>query len=192
MPETLAGLQTALTATRQVVAGITADQWLLPTPCTEWTVADLTAHIVLGNRMFAQILTGGPAPDLADGARADRGQIEGDRLPAYDEASDRLMAAFGSAGVLDQLFTVPFGTVPGSVALHLRITELLVHGWDLARATGQRIEVPDSLAEQELAFSELALSQVPPGRSPFAPPQPVMADAAPLDRLASLLGRPTT
>ncbi len=190
MPQTLDGLQTALTATRHVVAGITDDQWQLTRPCPDWTVADLTARIVLGNRMFAQIVGGEPVPELAGSARADHGQIEGDVLSAYDQAGDRLLAAFASEGALDRIVTVPFGTVPGSVALHLRITELLVHGWDLARATSQHIDVPDSLAEQELAFSQQALSRVRPDHSPFAPPQPVPADAVPLDRLAGLLGRP--
>jgi uncharacterized protein (TIGR03086 family) len=76
------------------------------------------------------------------------------------------------------------------VALHLRLTELLVHGWDLAHATGQPTTgLPDDLAEQELAFSRVQLERIPPDRSPFAPPQPI-DDAAPaIDRLAALLGR---
>jgi len=76
-------------------------------------------------------------------------------------------------GVLERVFTVPFGTVPGMVALHLRITEVLVHGWDLARAIGELATFPDDLAEQELTFGRGRLADVPPDRSPFAPPQPL-------------------
>jgi uncharacterized protein (TIGR03086 family) len=93
---------------------------------------------------------------------------------------------------MEETFTVPFGTVPGSVALHLRITELLVHGWDLAAATGQPARFPEDLAEQELAFTRGALASVPAGRSPFGPPQPAPPGATPLDQLAALLGRSVT
>ena len=84
---------------------------------------------------------------------------------------------------------MPFGTVPGAVALHLRLTEVLVHGWDLAQATGQVAAFPQDLAEQELAFTRDALGALPPGRSPFAPPTPAPDTAPALDRLAACLGR---
>ena len=100
-----------------------------------------------------------------------------------------LLEAFAAPGALERIVTVPFGTVPGSVALHLRLTEVLVHGWDLAKATGQSVEFPADLAEQELVFSQSALEQLPPDRRPFAPSQPVGQDA-PGDRAAGRLPRP--
>ena len=68
-------------------------------------------------------------------------------------------------------------------------TELLVHGWDLSRATGLPFPVPDDLAEGELAFSRPMLERVPAGRRSFAPAQPVGEDAPAIDRLVALLGR---
>ena len=84
---------------------------------------------------------------------------------------------------------MPAGTFSVPVALHLRLTELLVHGWDLAARPGSRRRAcRHDLAEQELAFSRVQLERLPPDRSPFAPPQPI-DDAAPaIDRLAALLG----
>jgi uncharacterized protein (TIGR03086 family) len=100
-----------------------------------------------------------------------------------------LVEAFRQPGVLERVVSVPFGSVPGAVALHLRITEVLVHGWDLARATGQPATFPENLAEQELAFSRGKLGDIPGDRHPFAPSQPVPAGAAAIDRLAACLGR---
>jgi uncharacterized protein (TIGR03086 family) len=85
--------------------------------------------------------------------------------------------------------TIPFGTVPGEFALHLRLTELLMHGWDIARATGQKTDFPDELVEQETQFGHRALGMIPPDRSPFQPSRPAPEDAPAIDRLAALLGR---
>ena len=93
-----------------------------------------------------------------------------DPVAAYREAVDALLAAFRQLGVLEQVFSVPVGPVPGIAALHLRIVEALVHGWDLASATGLPAEFPDGLPERELTFTRGKLADLPPDRRPFAPP----------------------
>jgi uncharacterized protein (TIGR03086 family) len=190
--EPAGGLAQALDATGQLVAGVRDEQWLDPTPCPDWNVGDLVGHIVGGNRMFAGILRGERPGAPGTGPPAGSGQPGRDLAGDYREAASELLAAFSRPGVLEEMFTVPFGTVPGSVALHLRISELLVHGWDLARATGQPARFPDALAEQELEFSRRALAEVPVGRSPFGAPQPAPADAPLIDQLAACLGRTVT
>lgn len=183
-------LARALDVTEQVVATVRDEQWIQPTPCTDWTVRDLVDHLVGGNRLFAGILRGEPSPSPAD-LRGGQGvdYLGDDPVAAYRDAADALLAAFRAPGVLERTFAVPIGPVPGVVALHLRLVEALVHGWDLARATGRPVRFPDDLAEQELAFTRGRLTDLPPGRSPFAPPQPVAADAPAIDRLVALLGR---
>jgi uncharacterized protein (TIGR03086 family) len=170
----------------QLIAAVRADQWTGATPCTDWNVRNLVNHVVRGNRLFAAVLRGEqpPPPEPAD-------VLGEDPLAAYRAAAAELLEAFGQPGAMERVVTVPFGTVPGSVALHLRKTELLVHGWDLARATGQPtgFSFPEDVAEQELQFSRAAIGQIPPGRTPFGPPQAVADDAPAIDRLAALLGR---
>lgn len=183
-------LAQALDETERLVAGIGREQWDRPTPCPNWTVRDLVNHVVAGNRLFAALLLGEPLPPLADLQRAQGiDQLGDEPVASYRTAAQGLLAAFGQPGVLDRVFTVPIGPVPGIAALHLRITELLVHGWDLARATGQPSRYPDELAEQELTFTRAKLSDVPADRHPFGPPQPVSPDAPAIDQLAALLGR---
>ncbi len=180
-------LSVALEAAGHAVEGVSETQWDSPTGCTEWKVRDLVDHLITGNFRFAAIISGAPpaSPQETSGEDADR-------LPAYHDSSRSLLAAFSRPGVLEEVFTVPFGTVPGIVALHLRTVEALVHGWDLAEATGQSVEFPLDLAEQELQFSRAKLADLPPDRAPFAPPKPVADDAPAIDRLAALLGRPVT
>jgi uncharacterized protein (TIGR03086 family) len=180
----------ALDVAEDLVAGVPDDRWDAPTPCADWTVRDLVNHLVGGNLLFAGVLGGEPTPSLEElgrGQGVDR--LGDDPVAAFRVAADTLLAAFRQPGALEQVVTVPVGTVPGIGALHLRLVETLVHGWDLARATGRPPGFPEALAEQELAFSRAKLADVPPDRTPFAPPQPAPDDAPALDRLAALLGR---
>jgi uncharacterized protein (TIGR03086 family) len=172
---TLDQLADALDRTGRLVAGIRDDQWHDPTPCAEWDVRAVVDHLISGNARLAGALGAG------DVATVD-----------YREVAARLLDAFRQPGVLDRMVTVPAGTVPGTFALHLRLTELLVHGWDIARATGQKTDFPEDLAEEELRFSERALDQIPPDRRPFHPPKSAPEDAPTIDRLAALLGRDLT
>lgn len=173
---TVEQLADAADRTGRLVAGIKPDQWGEPTPCAEWDVQSLVAHLINGNTMVASAIAG-RAPTYKS-LRA-----------GFDESAATLLAAFQQPGALEKVVEVPFGRVPGVVALHLRLTELLVHGWDLARATGQPTDFPADLAEQELAFTVAALAAMPPERRPFEPSKPVADSAPALDRLAARLGR---
>jgi uncharacterized protein (TIGR03086 family) len=179
-------LGTALEAAEELIAGITPEQWSGPTPCTDWDVRTLVTHLSNGNHLFASALQDGASSPVREPA----GLTEDDDVVAdYRDSAEAVLAAFRDPGALGRMVEVPFGTVPGAVALHLRLTEVLVHGWDLARATGQVTDFPEDLAEQELAFTREALAAMPPGRSPFAPPTPAPDTAPALDRLAACLGR---
>jgi uncharacterized protein (TIGR03086 family) len=177
-------LRRALDATAAVIGAIRDDQWAAPTPCRDWRVRDVVNHLVGGHRGFAAVLSGEPRPDhVAD-------QLGDDPVGAYRRSGEALLQAFSRPGVMEAAVTVPAGTVPGVVAWHLRLTEALVHGWDLARATGQPVTgLPADLAEQELGFSRVQMERLPPGRRPFAPSRPVADDAPAIDRLVALLGR---
>lgn len=178
-------LEAALAACGHLVGDIGDDEWALPTPCTEWTVADLVGHLVMGNDLFATAVSGGqpavppPAPTK-------------DLRQEHSASSARLVDAFRLPGVLQRTVVLPLGSLPAAVALDLRIVETLVHGWDLARALGRPYDVPDDLAARALDVAHRLVSQIsiPSGRRPFAPPQPVSAMAPAVDRLAAFLGRP--
>jgi uncharacterized protein (TIGR03086 family) len=177
-------LSIALDAAERILLAVRDDQWHDPTPCTDWQVRDVVNHMVVGNDLFARIVRHEPPAT----ARAMPGTGPA-FLSAYRDSAAALLDAFRQPGMLQEVFTVPVGTVPGIVALHLRIVEMLVHGWDVARAIGYPATFPDDLAEQALAFSRGKLPDIPADRSPFAPPQPVADDAPAIDRLAACLGR---
>jgi uncharacterized protein (TIGR03086 family) len=189
--EKLAG---ALAGTEPLVAAIAPDEWELPSPCAGWSVRDVVNHLVGGNLLFVRVLGGEPLPpreELVAASRTDR--LGDDAAGAYRASAAALVEAFRADGALERPVTVPAGTFPGIAALQLRIVEALVHGWDVARATGRPLEFPDALVEEVLGFTRATLPRLPPrpeGQGPFGPAQPVPDDAPALDRLAALLGRP--
>jgi uncharacterized protein (TIGR03086 family) len=182
--EPISQLSQAIDLTGQVVAGVSAGQWTSQTPCTDWKAGDLVRHLVTGNFGFAAIVRGEPRPAVTELPAADA-----DLPGAYRDSGAALVEAFSEPGTAERIISSPIGEIPGSVALHLRVIETLVHGWDLAAATGQSFAVPDALAESEIVFSQTALEMLPPDRRPFAAPQAVAPDAPAIDRLAACLGR---
>lgn len=179
----LSDLHDAGTALARLVAGIEDDQWTAPTPCTEWTVAELVGHVTSGNRISTALLRGEERPSGAEPPPVAE-------LPAaFDRSMADLEEAFGRPGALEQTVSLPIGDIPATAARDLRVTELLVHGWDLARATGQDLSAPESAVQRALEFSREFIHRIPPGRRPFAAPQAVPDDAPALDRLVALLGR---
>ncbi|MEV8504438.1 TIGR03086 family metal-binding protein [Actinoplanes sp. NPDC051475] len=173
---TVAQLTAAADRVGRLIAGVKPDQWGDPTPCAGWDVQALVGHLVLGNAVDVSVLAARPMTfrDLQAG---------------FDESAAGLTAAFQAPGALERTVEVPFGRISGAIALHLRLTELLVHGWDLARATGQPPGFADDVVEQELAHTAPMLAAMPAGRRPFADAVDQAPSAPPLDRLAARLGR---
>jgi uncharacterized protein (TIGR03086 family) len=183
--QVLADLDRALAATEAIVTGVRADQWAAPTPCTELDARGVLNHLVRGNLLFVAIIRGGPPP--APGID----YLGRDPLAAFRQAAAELREAFAAPGVLEAVYQAPFGTGPGVRLAHVRVVEVLVHGWDLARATGQPTDFPEDVAERALAGSRRALTSRPEGPgAPFGAEVPVPPDAPAVDRLAGFLGRP--
>jgi uncharacterized protein (TIGR03086 family) len=135
-------LALALDRTAAVVHGITADQWSWPTPCTGWDVRTETNHLVGGLRIFAAQLAG----DRTDHAHDGTDWLGGDPAGAYDLAAAEDLDRWRRLGAMTTVFDLAFGQVPADLALVVHLTEVVVHGLDLAVATGQEESVDQDLA----------------------------------------------
>lgn len=173
------------------VAAVLPDQWDNPSPCVAWTARDVVGHIVdmhgVMLRPLGRALS--PAPALADDPlgtfRAARAAVESLlRDPAL--AVTEVDAPAGRMTVEQHVDQVPSA-------------DMVLHGWDLARATGQDdmidpAEVEGMWARMSAMPAEL-LEQLRtpgafgPGVEVFGPEVKVPEDAPLQDRLLGLIGR---
>jgi uncharacterized protein (TIGR03083 family) len=200
-------LTRALAVPARLIGGVGPTQWNLPTPCPRWSVRGLVAHLIHGHQMVAIRVRGSDAPVPEPLIPRQSAGPDKTLAQAYREAADTLVDSLidpaallrpiilrpdppGPSGPAVTAPTDPGGRmVSGLVALHLQIVEALVHGWDLARATGQPVVWPEDLAEQSLAFMIGRLTAYREARAGYTPPKAVGAYAPAIDRLVACLGR---
>ena len=175
-------LREALDAVRRLIAGVEPEQWSAPTPCSEWDVRRLVEHLVGMNLVFAALLNGQEMP------RREVDRLGEDPAAAYRHSAKALLEAFSRPGLLAETISGPLGAVTGAERLDIRLYDLLVHGWDLAKATGQPVALPEDLARRALRFARRQVDAQPrTGR--FDSPQAAGQDLPAIDQLAAFLGR---
>ena len=162
-----------------VFAHVTADQLSLPTPCAEWDVKALIEHVIVGNRRVVERAGGHVAP------------FPEDLEAALRFSAQAAQEVFAEPLALTRIYELPIGEIPGTAFIQIRTSDLLIHAWDLAIATGQPTDLDAELAEYVLAFSKEMMSR--PGLRgdgrPYGEEQPSDDGRSAADRVATFLGR---
>src|SRR5215469_14878166 len=174
----------ALDATGMIMAGIPADRWHAATPCDGWDVRALVNHVVSGNLWAAELAAGRTIEDVGD--RLDDDVLGPDPAGSYAASAKAAAAVFREPGALDAPCAVSYGPVPGSVYAGHRFLDVLVHGWDLASATGQDYALDPELMQacQEIIEPQLEAFR---GAGAFGPEVAVPADASAQTRFLAML-----
>jgi uncharacterized protein (TIGR03086 family) len=176
----------SLDATRRTVAGVGPDQWALVSVCDDWTVRELVNHIVTGNYWAFELAGAKTIEEVGD---ALDGDILGtDPLRAYDDSSIVAAAVFREPDAMDRPSAVSYGPVPGSVYCGHRFIDVLVHGWDVAKSTGQDTTLDPELVAACWAVVEPQLDELS-GSGSFGDSVLLPDDADPQARLLAALGR---
>jgi len=179
----------AITSTAAIVKTVRPDQAGAPTPCTEWDVRDLLNHVI-GTLWLSEALFADHAPryPMAPGVLPGTDLAGEDPAAAYAGASTAARTAASAGDTLTRVHPTPLGEMPGPALAGFTTLDILVHGWDLAKATGQPANLDDALTAHVLTFAEQAIT--PGSRAPrIGPALPVAADAPLTDRLVAFLGR---
>jgi uncharacterized protein (TIGR03086 family) len=163
------------------VAAVPADAWTNPSPCEEWTARDIVRHVVETQGMFLGFVG-----------------REMDELPSVDEdpagavraATGRIQRDLEDPELAEATFEGMMGTQSFEAAVDRFLSaDLIVHNWDLSKATGQDTTIPEDevAAMRELAKGFPAEAMRGPGA--FGPEVEVPDDASEQDKVLAFLGR---
>jgi len=175
----------AAAATATVVRGVTPDTLSAPTPCTDFDVRALLNHLLF----YGPTLAGAGRKELVPLPAADVNLASGDWAGTLLAVLDDVASAWSTQAAWDGATRmVGPNEMPAPVIGGMLVGELALHGWDLARATGQTIVLDDAL----LTYLHEQLSgTAEQGRQmgAYGPEIAVPASASTLDKVLGLTGR---
>lgn len=172
----------------QVAAAAPDETWDLPSPCTAWNARQLAGHLVDGYRQVHALLSG-EAPITPTGDSSALSRLAGrDPADALRAAAGQVLAALPGLEPVAVIAT-PRGPLPAEQLLGMALIEPVVHGWDLAVATGQPGTLDPELTAALLPAVEQLGGQLA-DTGMYAHALPVADDATDAQRLLAALGRP--
>lgn len=192
-------LARAIATAGGVVAGVRPPQLTDPTPCAGMDVRALLAHLIGVLERIAALGDGAnPLAVKDDPVTDDR------RLDAWRASAERAVGAWTDDAVLDRHMALPWIEGAGAKVLASYVSELTVHTWDLAVATGQRPEWDDEVVEEAFAamlgmlpvenrltrYEEISAARgFDEVTVPFAEAVTIAQDASAIERLVAWTGR---
>lgn len=177
-------LSSLLPALNAVVDRIEPMQLNNQTPCSDFTVHDVLDHMMVLAGTFAYSFRGVEGPDVK--APPVYGRVP---APEFRKAMDDLLDAMQAPGAAERIISAPVGDVPGSTFARFVAFDGLVHGWDLATATGQSYEPPATVVAAVDGFVRDALTPEMRDGDTFKDATTAPEGASRMERLAAFSGR---
>lgn len=162
------------------LAAVPPDGWSRPTPCEGWTVRELVAHVIDSQGLFLG-LVGHELGDLPS--------VDDDPVAAWDAARAKVQAHLDDPELAAAEYEGMFGRLTFAQGVDRFLSaDLVVHGWDLARAVGLDETIDPEEVERGLRdFPEMGDAMRQPGG--FGPAIEPVPGADPQTRLLNFLGR---
>jgi uncharacterized protein (TIGR03086 family) len=166
------------------------EEWDLRTPCEGWDVRTVVAHVVVGDAQIPTLLSGGEVERVEEFNPSVLGT---NPLAAWRGTALAAIRAFAVPGALEKRYDHPIGNVRGRTIIGFRVTDSLVHAWDIATALGDGAPGGDVRLDPELAEYCLdfwfPMAATLPGSGFYANALLPPGDADAPTRLLALLGR---
>ena len=173
-------LERAISYTRGTLSGVRDELLDRPTPCTQWTLADLLAHMSDSLDALTEASRGviaiAPAP------------IDHAGVAVLRDKACHLLGAWSNPHAAEA--RVGSARIESTVLLHTGALEIAVHGWDVGQATGTAEPIPESLAAALVASAPHLITRADrPSR--FGPPASTTGAASSSALLLAFTGRHT-
>jgi uncharacterized protein (TIGR03086 family) len=154
------------------------------TPCTEFTVRDVLDHMMVFGGSFAYWFRGEEAPE------PNTPPVHS-RVPAaeFRKTMEDLLDAVNSPGAMERAIVAPVGEMPGSTFARFVAFDGLIHGWDLASATGLDYDAPPAVIASIDQFARDALTSEMRDGDTFKEATTAPQDASQMERLVAFSGR---
>lgn len=172
---------------RAVTAGVPEGAWSAPTPCSEWTVAQVLEHARLDQQAYGAAVTGTGWPEADPFHPA--GAVGVDATAELDKVLSGVAGVYAELPADAQEVATPLGPLPPLVAAAAAAMDAAVHAWDIAVATGQASPLDDALAGGVRLAADRLADHLRDSFGVFAPAREVPEDAGAAESLLAFLGR---
>jgi uncharacterized protein (TIGR03086 family) len=175
-----------MASTQRYVDGVRADQWGAPTPCSEWDVKHIANHLISENLWAGELYQGKTIQEV--GNTLDGDLAGDDPAGAYRASVGVASRAVTAPGAMEVTCHLSFGDFSGADYAAQLFMDTLIHGWDIAKATGQDARLDPDLVAACFPIAQQLTSQVR-STGVFGDDLPVAADADLQTKLLALVGR---
>lgn len=169
-------------------AVVPAAAWDRMTPCPEWTVRGVAAHVINGFQLVPALLAQKPP----DPRLRNEDTLGAEPVRTGRAALAAAVEALRRPGALDVMVTTPAGRMPARGFTQIRMADTVIHTWDMAAGAGIDTTIPPDLIEAVMAASPPAFIEGAREAGVFGPAAPADALAGPQERLLALYGRSGT
>ena len=181
--DVISALEQSYDQTAKLVSGLTPAEFDAPSPCAGWDVRATLNHLLGATWMFTLVNQGQAAGE-------DAGDVIGDDASlAVSAAAKENLASWRQPGALEGDRSYSFGSFPATGAAMLNLEEVVVHNWDVAKATGQELVIDPTVGQMIYDWGISIPLDDFRDHGAFGPEVAVSASASIVDRLVGLLGR---
>ena len=187
---TLVDLESAANRMTELLRDIADSQLGDPTPCGDYTLAALLDHVGRIACNFTAAATRTEEPGASEGPLGDASHLPDDWRTRIPRDLAGLAPAWRDPAAYEGMTRAGGVDLPGEIAAVVALEELVIHGWDVARATGQPYECDDSELDVVNDFVARIANADPAVRGDaYAGPVAVAAGLSHLDRVVAQSGR---
>ena len=188
---TVVDLEPAARRMAELVRGVPEDALDRPTPCPEYALGDLLDHVAGLTHAFTAAATKKTADTGSEGPSGDASRLGDDWRTRIPRDLPALAAAWRDPAAWSGTTEAGGVELPGEVAGLVALDELVIHGWDVARATEQHYDCdpPSLVAVHGFVAQFSGPGQEGERAGLFGPVVDVLDDAPLLDRVVGLSGR---